>query len=477
MFRRTKIVSTLGPASDSEEQLSALIAAGVNVFRLNFSHGSHKDKLELIERIRKVAAEKGSNVAILGDLQGPKIRTGLMKGGYMELVTGTEVVVTTSTVAGEGTTIPTIYENLPNDVRPGDRILLDDGLMDLVVLATEGQDVRCRVVTGGKLKDRKGINLPGVKVSAPAMTEKDVEDLEFCIAQQVDFIALSFVRKAADVQHLKDILAAKNFAPMIISKIEKPEAVDAFDEILEVTDAVMVARGDLGVEISPEKVPLIQKMIIQKCNAAGKPVITATQMLESMISNPRPTRAEVSDVANAILDGTDAIMLSGETAAGKYPVEAVQVMDHVARDVESSEEYLGRSVSLSTGKADKQCLTEAIGQGACQIAECVDARAIFAFTQTGSTAALVSKYRPNRPIYAMTPSAAVKRRMALYSGVRAICVENQEATEQQIVAVEKAALQAEVVQSGDVTVVTMGSPVVEAGSTNLVKVHTVIKYR
>ena len=474
MFRRTKIVSTLGPASDGEEQLSALIDAGVNVFRLNFSHGSHKDKLELIERIRKVATEKASNVAILGDLQGPKIRTGLMKGGFMELVNGTEVVVTTSTVAGEGTTIPTIYENLPTDVKPGDRILLDDGLMDLVVLGTDGQDVKCRVVTGGKLKDRKGINLPGVKVSAPAMTEKDLEDLEFCIAQKVDFIALSFVRKASDVQHLKDILAAKNFAPMIVSKIEKPEAVDAFDEILEVTDAVMVARGDLGVEISPEKVPLIQKMIIQKCNAAGKPVITATQMLESMITNPRPTRAEVSDVANAILDGTDAIMLSGETAAGKYPVEAVQVMDHVARDVESSEEYLGRSAPLSSGSAD---LTEAIGQGACQIAECVDARAIFAFTQTGSTAALVSKYRPNRPIYAMTPDAAVKRRMALYSGVRAICVENQEATEQQIVAVEKAALQAEVVQSGDVTVITMGSPVVEAGSTNLVKVHTVIKYR
>ncbi len=474
MFRRTKIVSTLGPASDGEGQLSALIDAGVNVFRLNFSHGDHQDKLALIERIRKVAAEKASNVAILGDLQGPKIRTGLMKGGFMELVNGTEVVVTTSTVAGEGTTIPTIYENLPTDVKAGDRILLDDGLMDLVVLGTDGQDVKCRVVTGGKLKDRKGINLPGVKVSAPAMTEKDLEDLEFCIAQKVDFIALSFVRKAADVQHLKDILAAKKFAPMIVSKIEKPEAVDAFDEILEVTDAVMVARGDLGVEISPEKVPLIQKMIIQKCNAAGKPVITATQMLESMISNPRPTRAEVSDVANAILDGTDAIMLSGETAAGKYPVEAVQVMDHVARDVENSEEYLGRSAPLSSASAD---LTEAIGQGACQIAECVDARAIFAFTQTGSTAALVSKYRPNRPIYAMTPNAAVKRRMALYSGVRAICVENQEATEQQIVAVEKAALQAEVVQSGDVTVITMGSPVVEAGSTNLVKVHTVIKYR
>ena len=322
-----------------------MIDAGVNVFRLNFSHGDHKNKLELIEKIRRIASEKGSNVAILGDLQGPKIRTGLMKGGFMELVSGTEVVVTTSTIEGEGTTIPTIYENLPKDVRPGDRILLDDGLMDMEVIGVEGQDVRCKVITGGKLKDRKGINLPGTKVSAPALTEKDIEDLEFCVEHKVDFLALSFVRKASDVQHMKDLLAKKDHAPLIVSKIEKPEAVDNFDAILEVTDAVMVARGDLGVEMSPEKVPLIQKMIIQKCNTAGKPVITATQMLESMISNPRPTRAEVSDVANAILDGTDAIMLSGETAAGKYPVEAVSVMDHVARDVEQSVQYLSRMVS------------------------------------------------------------------------------------------------------------------------------------
>ena len=475
MFRRTKIVATLGPASEGEEQLNALIEAGVNLFRLNFSHGDHQNKLALIKRIRKVAEEKASNVAILGDLQGPKIRTGLMKGGFMELVTGTEVVVTTSTVEGEGTTIPTIYENLPTDVKAGDRILLDDGLMDLEVLATEGQDVRCRVITGGKLKDRKGINLPGAKVSAPALTEKDLEDLEFCIEHNVDFIALSFVRRASDVQHLKDLLAARNFAPMIVSKIEKPEAVEAFDEILAVTDAVMVARGDLGVEISPEKVPLIQKMIIQKCNAAGKPVITATQMLESMISNPRPTRAETSDVANAILDGTDAIMLSGETAAGKYPVAAVQVMDHVARDVESSEQYLKSSIGSSSICGGKQCQTEAIGRGACRIAEDVGAQAILAFTQTGSTAALVSKYRPNLPIYAMTPNIEVKRRIAIYSGVRAIYVDNQEATEQQIIAIEQAVLKAGVVKPGGVTVITMGSPVAESGSTNLLKVHTVGK--
>ncbi len=471
MFRRTKIVSTLGPASESEEQLNTLIDAGVNVFRLNFSHGDHQNKLELIERIRKIAAEKNSNVAILGDLQGPKIRTGLMKGGFMELVTGTEVTVTTSTVEGEGNIIPTIYENLPKDVKPGDRILLDDGLMDMEVVAIDGQDVRCKVITGGKLKDRKGINLPGTKVSAPALTEKDLEDLEFCVKHKVDFLALSFVRKASDVQHMKDLLAQKDHAPMIVSKIEKPEAVENFDAILEVTDAVMVARGDLGVEISPEKVPLIQKMIIQKCNAAGKPVITATQMLESMITNPRPTRAETSDVANAILDGTDAIMLSGETAAGKYPAEAVRVMDRVARDIEQSEQYLGRHIHPSLVCYGKQCMTESIGHGACQIAENVGAQAILAFTQTGSTAALVSKYRPNLPIYAMTPNAAVKRRMALYSGVRAICVDNHETTEQQIQAVEDAVLEAGVLKPGEVTVITMGSPISKSGSTNLLKVH------
>ncbi len=340
MFRRTKIVSTLGPASGEEEQIKTLLEAGADVFRLNFSHGDHQNKLGLIERIRKVAAELNLNVAILGDLQGPKIRTGLMKGGFMDLIGGSKVTITTSTIEGEENIIPTIYENLPKDVKPGDHILFDDGLMDMEVLSIKGQDVCCKVITGGRLKDRKGINLPGTKVSAPALTEKDLEDLDFCVKHKVDFLALSFVRKASDVQQMKDLLVQKDHAPLIVSKIEKPEAVENFDAILEVTDSVMVARGDLGVEISPEKVPLIQKMIIQKCNAAGKPVITATQMLESMVNNPRPTRAETSDVANAILDGTDAVMLSGETATGKYPEEAVRVMDRVARDVESSPQYL-----------------------------------------------------------------------------------------------------------------------------------------
>lgn len=468
MFRRTKIVSTLGPASESEEQLEKLIEAGVNVFRLNFSHGDHLNKLQLIERIRKVADEKASSVAILGDLQGPKIRTGMMKDGYVELASGSDVVITSRQVLGEGRIIPTSYENLPKDVRPGDQILLDDGLMDMEVLEIDGQDVRCRVITGGRLKDRKGINLPGTKVSAPALTAKDKEDLEFCVRHRVDFIALSFVRSAADVSTLKTLLATKDYAPLVVSKIEKPEAVQNFDAILELTDAVMVARGDLGVEMSPEKVPLIQKQIIQKCNAAGKPVITATQMLESMISNPRPTRAETSDVANAILDGTDAIMLSGETAAGGYPIEAVKVMDNIARNIENSEQYLGYQLSLSL---DGQGMTESIGRGACEIAKNVKAAAILAFTQTGSTAALVSKYRPNLPIYAMTPNALVRRRMALCSGVRGICVENHETTEQQILAVEAVAIATGILKAGDVMVVTMGSPISKAGSTNLLKVH------
>ena len=473
MFRRTKIVSTLGPASEGEEQVKALLEAGADVFRLNFSHGDHRNKLELVERIRKVAAELNQSVAILGDLQGPKIRAGLMKDGFIDLISGNEVIVTTKSIRGEGNIIPTCYENLPKDVKPGDRILFDDGLMDVEVLRVEGQDVHCKVITGGKLKDRKGINLPGTEVSTPALTEKDLEDLNFCVTHKVDFLALSFVRKASDVQQMKNLLAQKEHIPLIVSKIEKPEAVENFDAILEVTDAVMVARGDLGVEISQEKVPSIQKMIIRKCNSAGKPVITATQMLESMINNPRPTRAETSDVANAILDGTDAVMLSGETAAGKYPVEAVRVMGSVARDVESTSEYLNRQFNSSQAEYSCQCKTESIGHGACKIAESVGAKAILAFTQTGNTAALVSKHRPNLPIYAMTPYEYVKRRMALFSGVKAISVDNEETTEQQLLAVERAVLSESILQKGDVTVVTMGSPSPKERASNLLKIHEI----
>ena len=471
MHRRTKIVATIGPACDSRAGLESLMSAGVNVFRLNFSHGEAKQKAEWIKHIREISKQQKRPVAILGDLQGPKIRTGLMRDGGQQLTAGQEVQITTAAVEGADGVIPTSYKSLPQDVIPGDQILLDDGQLELSVLQVVDDKVFCRVVVGGLLKDRKGINLPGVSVSAPALTEKDLQDLQFCIKNEVDWVALSFVRSAEEVKRLKALIAQKSSPLKVVAKIEKPEAVDNFDEILAATDGVMVARGDLGVEIPSEKVPLIQKMIIRKCNAVGKPVITATQMLESMINNPRPTRAETSDVANAILDGTDAVMLSGETAAGRYPQSAVKVMDRIAHDVETDQRLLTRHQELHTSFASSGSLTEAIGQAACRVAESVGASAILAFTQTGSTAALVAKYRPSLPILAVTPTTKVRRQMALYGGVRSLKVAIQGTTEQQITSVEAAVLDSGLLNPGDIVVITMGSPLSDPGTTNLLKIH------
>jgi pyruvate kinase len=470
-FRRTKIVATVGPASADREMLRALMEAGADVFRLNFSHGSHEDLAAVVATIRELSRQRRQAVAILGDLQGPKIRTGRMRDGQMLLSAGAAVTVTTADCLGGDGIIPTIYRELPRDVRPGDRILMDDGLLELAVVGVAGEEVRCRVVVGGVLKDRKGINLPGVTVSTPALTDKDRRDLAFCVAQRLDFIALSFVRSAADVVHLKELLHHDRADLKVIAKIEKPEAVNDFESILAVTDGVMVARGDLGVELNPERVPLIQKRIIHLCNQAGKPVITATQMLESMIGSPRPTRAETSDVANAILDGTDAVMLSAETASGRYPREAVEMMVRIAGDVEADPLLKGQMFHPLPAGRGYASLPEAIGQAACRVAEAVDAAAILAFTQTGSTAGLVAKYRPPMPVYAVTPSQVVRRRMALYAGVRSIRVDIEGDTESQIRSVEAAVLAAGVLHKGDVVVITMGSPVSDPGTTNLLKIH------
>ncbi|BCR04904.1 pyruvate kinase [Desulfuromonas versatilis] len=471
MFRRTKIVATVGPACESKEMLNALLEAGVDVFRLNFSHGDHGAKAAIIDHIRTLSKLHQRAVAILGDLQGPKIRTGVMQGGALQLVAGEEITLTTREVLGEARLVPTQYRELPGDVTAGNRILLDDGLMELEVISSGGTEVRCRVVSGGVLKDKKGMNLPGVAVSAPALTPKDEEDLAFCIEQGLDYVALSFIRQASDVLALRDMLVRNKAGLQIIAKIEKPEAVDNFPAILEAADGIMVARGDLGVEIRPEKVPLIQKRIIRKCNEAGKPVITATQMLESMVTNPRPTRAETSDVANAILDGTDAVMLSAETASGKFPLEAVSVMVQVALDVEGDPQLKEKVFQPVSEIGGVPHVTEAIGQGACRMAEAVGAKAILAFTQTGSTAALVSKYRPSMPIYAVTPSQAVRRRLALYAGVRSIRVDIEGDTEAQIRSVEDAVLSSKVLEQGELVVITMGSPLSDPGTTNLLKVH------
>ena len=470
-FHRNKIVATVGPASCSKEMLLALMEAGADVFRLNFSHGQHDALTETVALIRQISRNRRRAVAILGDLQGPKIRTGMMRGDVMTLTSGESVVITTADVLGEDGVIPTTYKALPQDVSDGDRILLDDGLLELQVEKISGEQVHCRVLVGGQLKNRKGMNLPGVAVSAPALTEKDLADLEFCIEQELDYLALSFVRTAAEVIELKKLLAQRGASIQVIAKIEKPEAVEAFAEILAAADGIMVARGDLGVEINSEKVPLIQKRIIRQCNLAGKPVITATQMLESMINNPRPTRAETSDVANAILDGTDAVMLSAETASGDYPCEAVEMMVRVAVDVERDPQLKEQFFHPLLETCGTRSLTEAIGQAACRVAENVGAAAILAFTQTGSTAALVAKYRPPMPVYAVTPTLAIRRRMALYAGVRSIRVDIEGDTEAQIRSVDAAVIDAGVLNKGDIVVITMGSPLSDPGTTNLLKVH------
>lgn len=464
--RKTKIIATLGPVSSSPEMVKKLIQCGVDIFRLNFSHGENTQKLELIHTIRQISMKIGREVGILADLQGPKIRTGKMAGGGMHLTKGQNVTITTADVLGENGVIPTIYQSLPHDVHPGSRILLDDGLMELKVTTVQGGLVHCLVVNGGLLKNNKGINLPGVKVSAPCLTEKDLADLDFALTAGVDFVALSFVRTAADIEEIKEIIAARGKDTPVVAKIEKPEALRNFKEILKVTDAVMVARGDLGVEIEAEKVPAAQKTIIRACNLAGKPVITATQMLDSMIRNPRPTRAETSDVANAIIDGTDAIMLSAETASGDYPLESVETMVRIARDVEktpfgSSDEKPIYSDSV---------IAHAVAASSCQAAATLNARAIAVFTRSGGTAALISAFRPATPIIAFAASVEIHRRLSLFWGVHCTQVGIMENTDQQICEVEKRLL-ADGFRKGDLIVVTMGTPIETRGSTNLMKVH------
>src|SRR5712692_6041610 len=410
-MRRTKIVCTIGPATSSEEQLERLMRAGMNVARLNFSHGTHDEHAAVIERIRRISARLGCPIAILQDLQGPKIRVGSLQGGQpIRLVDGAQVTITTRPVAGDSQTIPTTYMHLPQDVKPGDRILLDDGLMELRVLDAGATDVRCQVVHGGLLKEHKGINLPGVAVSAPALTEKDREDLRFGVMHGVDYVALSFVRQPEDVLEAKDLIRQfqvekgetdQVMPPPLIAKLEKPEALAHLDDILAAVDGVMVARGDLGVEMAPEKVPLIQKRIISTCNDVGLPVITATQMLESMITHPRPTRAEASDVANAILDGTDAIMLSAETATGAYPIEAVEMMVRIALETEAGNRTAHQPQCKHLTKA------HAVSHAARALSEEASVQAIVVFTRSGTSAHLFSKDRPRTPIFAYTPSERI----------------------------------------------------------------------
>jgi pyruvate kinase len=470
--RKAKIVSTLGPSSSTVEQITKLADAGVDIFRLNFSHGSNDDKSRIIDIIRAVAERRRKAIGILADLQGPKIRTGRMENGALPLRKGDSISITTDEVLGRKGLISTIYKSLPTDVKPGSRILLDDGLIEFKVHSVTGNTVHCTVIEGGILKDLKGINLPGVNVSSPSLTEKDRKDLEFCLEKRVDYIALSFVRKAEDIEELKRIIQDHGLSIPVVAKIEKPEAIRNFASILKVTDAVMVARGDLGVEINAEKVPLIQKKIIRDCNEAGKPVITATQMLESMILHPRPTRAETSDVANAIMDGTDAVMLSGETASGAYPVEAVRTMVKIASDVERSTLW---RIAVPAGVRKGGNVSGAVAEAACHAAAAVNAKAIVVFTQSGRTAALIAKNRPQLPIIAFAPSEDIRRRLSLFWGVRSQPVGAMSNTDQQISLVEKTLLETGF-KVGDIVVITMGVPLESRGSTNLMKVHMLGSY-
>ena len=471
-MRKAKIVCTIGPSSESLENTKKLIKAGMNVGRLNFSHGDFEEHGNRIKNIKAANEELGTSVAILLDTKGPEIRLGKLKVEPIELIQGNTITLTTEEIEGDITRIPVTYKNLPNDLEVGSTVLIDDGLIGLKVEAIEGTEVHCRIVNSGPIKSKKGVNVPGVKISLPGITEKDRNDIIFGIQQGVDFIAASFVRKASDVLEIRALLEEHNASHIqIISKIENQEGVDNLDAILEVSDGLMVARGDLGVEIPAEEVPLVQKLMIQKCNLAGKPVITATQMLDSMQRNPRPTRAEASDVANAVFDGTDAIMLSGETAAGKYPVEAVQTMSRIAERAEQALEY--REIFMKQASAQGNSVTEAISQAVANSALDLNAKAIITATKSGFTSRIVSKYRPKSPIIAVTPDTRVKRSLALTWGVFPIDGYETDTTDDMFDNAIKNAQNAGLVVAGDTVVITAGVPVGQAGTTNLMKIHHV----
>ncbi|MGQ9489922.1 MAG: pyruvate kinase [Anaerolineae bacterium] len=469
----TKIVCTIGPASREPAMLAELVRAGMDVARLNFSHGDQATHAENIRRIRQVSAELNKPVAILGDLQGPKLRVGPMQEGGVPIAAGDRLILTTEHIIGEPGRVPVQYEKLPEVVAPGDRILIDDGLLELVVTDVQGQEIVTRVVTGGLLTSNKGLNLPRAALSIPAITDKDREDLAFAIEQGIDWIALSFVRTAQEVwdlkAHIHEFSAFGRRTP-VIAKIEKPEAIANIDEIIAASDGIMVARGDLGIEMSPEAVPMLQKMIIAKCNQAGKPVITATQMLDSMIRNPRPTRAEASDVANAILDGSDAIMLSGETASGKYPLESVQTMVRIAQEVESAG-FNGakRQISARAGRT----FAEAVAHASVETALDLSAAAIVTPTVSGATARTVSRFRPPCPIIAVTPSVFAQRELMLFWGVYPLLSQRGTTTDAVINDAVEAAQRASYVREGDVLIVTGGSVEGGGGTTNLMKVHLI----
>ncbi len=470
--RRAKIVCTLGPATDKAEILAGLLTAGMDVARLNFSHGSHAEHARRLRKPRAAAAECGKAVAVMQDLQGPKIRTGPLEGGKrIQLRDGAPITITTRPVPCNNCCISTTFQRLPQEVRPGNSILLSDGLIELSVEEVKGTEVQCRVVNGGELGAHQGINLPGVPLQISALTMKDRKDLEFGIEQRVDYIALSFVRRAEDVLALKRILARKEKSIPVIAKLEKPEAINQLDDILRATDAVMVARGDLGVELPPETVPAIQKRIINRASAMRVPVITATQMLESMTVHPRPTRAEASDVANAVIDGTDALMLSGETATGHYPVRAVEMMARIISVTEEAQRSMGAHERWD--RAEALDVPEAICETVAHMTAELNLKAVAVFTQSGSSARLISKYRARVPVFAFSPFDNVLRRTALYWGVAPVHMKRLQSTDRMVEAAAGRLLEMGVVNPGEFIAVIAGNPIAIRGSTNILKVHRI----
>jgi len=469
--RRAKIICTIGPACHDESSMRDLLRLGMDIARLNFSHGTHEDHAHHIQRLRRAAQREGRTICILQDLQGPKIRTGLLEQRKpVFLKTGTIVTITPEQISGNATRISTTFPDLSRELSAGARILLSDGLIELRVRSTRGKDVLCDVINGGLLGEHKGINLPGVALSIPALTEKDRKDLDFGVRHGIDAIALSFVRTAADVAQAKQVIASHNSDVPVIAKLEKPQAIDHLEEILEVADGVMVARGDLGVEMAPEKVPVIQKHIIRRAAAWRKPVITATQMLESMIENPRPTRAEASDVANAIFDGTDAVMLSAETASGKYPRESVSIMSRIVVEAECNISDLGYTRRRREHR--RLSVAETICESIAHAAEDLPMGAIAIFTETGNTARMISKYRPKVPIYAFAHLESVVRRMNLYWGVRPVRCRQARSAPEMVTLAEQDLVRRSLLKPKDVLGIVVGTRQA-SGSTNLMHLHVV----
>jgi len=472
-MKSTKIVCTIGPKSQSYQIISDMALAGMNVVRINLSHGNYDFHKKTIQLTRRVSEEFSKHIGIILDLQGPKIRTGKLKKEMVVLNRGDRFILTTDNIEGDWKIQSINYSEFPNEVKKGDRIFLDDGNIELKVLEVDGSNIICEVLNGGSISSYRGVNLPDTYIKLPSLTQKDRDDLIFGLEHEVDFIALSFVRKAGDIEELKDFLQKNGRSIPVISKIEKPEAVKNINQIVEISDGIMVARGDLGAETSPQEVPIIQKMLIDLCNRSGKPVITATQMLESMIHHPRPTRAEASDVANAIFDGTDAVMLSGETAVGEYPVQSVKVMSDIA--LRTEKEIFSKISPIKRKEiTPSQCsIPEAVCFSASKLPSLLKLSYIIAFTLSGTTARLMSKYRPPVPVIALSPKLEMLRRLSLSWGVYPEYIREVDLAEELIGEAEKILVQRGLCKEGDIVLLVGGVPVMAGQSANMIKVHTI----